>query len=237
MSRDGYLSCASCHLDGDSDGRVWDFTQRGEGLRNTTSLLGRRGTGQGRVHWTANFDEIQDFEHDMRDEFGGRGFMKDAELARRSRSKPLGAPKAGVSDELDALADYVASLDAVEPSPFRNADGSLTDQARAGELLYAELGCGSCHAEPDFTDSASDTLHDVGTIKQTSGAASGEPLTGFDTPTLRGVWATAPYLHDGSAPTLLDVLTTANASESHGDTFRLSASELGDLVAYLQQIE
>jgi cytochrome c peroxidase len=36
MSAEGYLSCATCHLDGRDDGRVWDFTGRGEGLRNTT---------------------------------------------------------------------------------------------------------------------------------------------------------------------------------------------------------
>ena len=29
----GYLSCASCHHDGAHDGRVWDFTAFGEGLR------------------------------------------------------------------------------------------------------------------------------------------------------------------------------------------------------------
>ncbi|HEY2952262.1 MAG TPA: Ig-like domain-containing protein, partial [Verrucomicrobiae bacterium] len=48
MSRHGYLSCASCHLDGEQDGRIWDFTDRGEGLRNTVTLLGRRGTAQGK---------------------------------------------------------------------------------------------------------------------------------------------------------------------------------------------
>ena len=37
--------------------------------------MGRAGTGQGNVHWTANFDEIQDFEHDMRGPFGGTGFL------------------------------------------------------------------------------------------------------------------------------------------------------------------
>ena len=40
MSKDGYISCASCHLDGGDDGQTWDFTERGEGLRSTTSLLG-----------------------------------------------------------------------------------------------------------------------------------------------------------------------------------------------------
>ncbi len=30
MTKDGYISCAACHLDGFEDGRVWDFTDRGE---------------------------------------------------------------------------------------------------------------------------------------------------------------------------------------------------------------
>src|SRR6185436_15909131 len=45
MANEGYVTCVSCHLDGDTDGRTWDFTDRGEGLRNTTTLQGRRGTG------------------------------------------------------------------------------------------------------------------------------------------------------------------------------------------------
>lgn len=53
MASEGYVSCASCHFDGFEDGLVWDFFDRGEGFRNTTSLLGRRGTGHGRVHWSA----------------------------------------------------------------------------------------------------------------------------------------------------------------------------------------
>ena len=49
MSRTSYLSCATCHLDGEGDNLVWDFTQRGEGLRNTIDLTrsGRRRTGPG----------------------------------------------------------------------------------------------------------------------------------------------------------------------------------------------
>src|SRR5690606_13735324 len=97
MSRDKYISCAACHLDGDNDGQVWDFTQVGEGLRNTISLLGRAGMGHGLVHWTANFDEIQDFENDIRHFAGGTGFLSDADFA--ATADPLGAPKAGLSEE------------------------------------------------------------------------------------------------------------------------------------------
>src|SRR5205085_1165159 len=57
MSAEGYLACSTCHLDGNHDGRVWDFSGRGEGLRRTTMLRGRAGTGMGNVHWSANFDE------------------------------------------------------------------------------------------------------------------------------------------------------------------------------------
>ena len=104
MNEDGYISCASCHLDGGHDGRVWDFTDRGEGLRNTTTLIGRRGLGHGNVHWTGNFDEIQDFEHDIRSTFGGDGFLTQAQWQAGTVSDPLGQPKEGLSAELDALA-------------------------------------------------------------------------------------------------------------------------------------
>jgi MYXO-CTERM domain-containing protein len=80
-------------------------------------------------------------------------------------------------------------------------------------------------------------LHDVGTITASTGTHAGEPLLGLDTPTLLGVWSTPPYLHDGSAPTLRDVLTTKNPSGLHGFVSSLSAPELDQLVSYLQQID
>ncbi|MFT5584557.1 MAG: hypothetical protein ACI9VR_002142, partial [Cognaticolwellia sp.] len=52
ITRDGYLACAHCHPDGGDDGQTWDFSDRGEGLRNTTSLLGRAGTEMGPLHWS-----------------------------------------------------------------------------------------------------------------------------------------------------------------------------------------
>ncbi|QJR16029.1 Ig-like domain-containing protein [Usitatibacter palustris] len=237
MNRDKYISCASCHQDGGQDGRVMDFTDRGEGFRNTVALTGRRGTGQGRVHWTANFDEIQDFEHDIRNAFLGTGFMTNAQFNTGTRNTPLGDPKTGVSADLDALAAYVSSLSSVGTSPFRNADGSLTAAAVAGQALFASQGCNSCHSGADFTDSAIGTLHDVGTIKASSGRRLNQALTGFDTPTLKGVWETAPYLHDGSAATLRDVLTTQNTSNRHGNTTSLTSTQLDQIVAYLQQID
>jgi DNA-binding beta-propeller fold protein YncE len=233
MSRDGYLSCASCHLDGGHDGRVWDFTDRGEGLRNTIDLRGRGGMRQGPLHWTGNFDEVQDFEGDIRRHFGGTGFLADADWDEASDS--LGAGKGGRSAALDALAAYVATLDEVPPSPFGGGGapsaGADEDDVAAGAALFVERGCADCHGGAEFTDSAEGVRHDVGTARTASGQRLGGPLDGFDTPTLRGVWATAPYLHNGSAPTLADALV----GEAHvGD---LDGGERDLLVAYLLTLD
>jgi mono/diheme cytochrome c family protein len=237
MDNEGYISCGSCHFEGLDDGRVYDFSNRGEGLRNTVTLLGRGGTKQGRLNWTGTLDEVQDFEHQVRDLFKGRGFLPDEVFHSGTVDQPLGAPKAGLSPELDALAAYVSSLDHVNPSPFRNADGSLTTDALAGKKTFQRLGCGTCHAGLDATDSSRNLLHDVGTITPLSGQRAGQPLLGFDTPTLLGVWETPPYLHDGSAPTLRDVLVTKNHDDLHGYVSSLSPAELDELVAYLQQLD
>lgn len=237
MDNEGYISCGSCHFEGIDDGRVYDFSGRGEGLRNTVTLLGRRGTKQGRLNWAGTLDEVQDFEHQMRDLFKGRGFLTDEVFHAANRDQPLGAPKAGLSPELDALASYVASLDHVNPSPFRNPDGTFTKDALAGKVIFDRLGCDTCHSGPEFTDSSRNLLHDVGTITPLSGKRAGELLLGFDTPTLLGAWETAPYLHDGSAATLRDVLTTKNRDELHGYVSSLSPLELDQLIAYLQQLD
>ena len=210
MSFEGYISCASCHIDGRHDGRVWDFTQRGEGFRNTQDLRGRAGTAHGNLHWTANFDELQDFVIDIVEEFGGLGFLPPGEIPH----PPLGAPNAGRSLELDQLAAYMSSLGrgSLPRSPWRNADGSMSDQALAGASLFGELGCASCHdPQNDYTDSTlgAATLHNVGTLRTTSGFRLGQPLTGISTQTLLGIWDTAPYLHDGSAGQLDEVFRIA----------------------------
>ncbi len=228
LAQEGYISCAACHLDGREDGRVWDFTDRGEGLRNTITLEGRAGMAHGALHWSANFDEVQDFENDIRNAFGGTGLLRDEDWA--THQDPLGEPKAGLSEDLDALAAYVTSLATVPTSPWRAADGALTADGRAGREVFFQVGCAECHAPPLFTDRMT---HDVGTLKRSSGGRRGEALTGIDTPTLLGVFQTPPYLHDGSAATLADTVARA----AHGGGEALSAEQQRLLVAYLEQLD
>lgn len=237
MAQDGYFSCAACHLDGRSDGQVWDFTQLGEGLRNTTGLLGNAGMGRGLVHWTGNFDEIQDFEVPIRNLFGGQGFMDDADYFADGRDHPLGPPKAGFSAELDALAAFVTSLDRDDRSPHRQADGSLTAAGAAGRVLFEQLSCHRCHAGDAYTDSPVGYRHDVGTLTEASGTRLGMELLALDTPSLRGLFASAPYLHDGSAATLFDVIGERNALQAHGETQALNPLQREQLVAFLSQID
>ncbi|MBK8253001.1 MAG: Ig-like domain-containing protein [Polyangiaceae bacterium] len=238
MSRDGYLSCAVCHLEGEHDGRTWDFTDRGEGLRNTTTLAGKRGTGNGPLHWTANFDEVQDFEHDIRNAFKGKGFLPDETFHSDARDEPLGGKKAGLSPELDAISAYLESLEQVPLSPFKNEDGSFTEEAELGKMVFMALQCQECHLGNDMTDSGNGKLHDVGTIWAGSGQRLGGELSGFDTPTLIGSWATAPYLHDGSATTLMDVFNKAEeAGDLHGEIGLLTDDQKRQLEAYLLQLD
>lgn len=241
-SRDNYMACASCHADGGgSDGRTWDFTSKGEGLRNTTDLRGKAGTGQGPVHWSGNFDEIQDFENDIVNAFGGTGLANDG----KPPNPPLGAKNAGRSQDLDDLAAYVSSLDKALRSPFRNRDGTLAAGAVRGKDIFmrSELKCVQCHVPPAFTDSAltpdsADFLfHDVGTLQSSSGQRLGSALTGIDTPSLLGLWASAPYFHDGSASTLKEVLTGRNADDKHGRTSILTTNEIEDLALYLLSLD
>ena len=227
LARDRYMSCASCHSEGYGDGRVWDMSSLGEGLRKTLSLQGHGGK-KARLHWSGNFDEVQDFEQQIRALGGGSGLMPIGSFELNGRNLPLGTPKAGQSDDLDALAVYVNSLNRYAPSPYRNSDRNLTASAKAGESLFASKGCATCHSNADLGGDGL-TRHDIGTLKPASGTVQGKSLTGITTPSLRDAWYTFPYLHDGSAATLEAAIRVHNTNV-------LTDQEVGSLAAYIRQI-
>ena len=137
---------------------------------------------------------------------------------------PLGPPNQGRSYDLDCLALFIDSLPP-PPSP-----GPPSEAALRGQVIFnrADTGCAVCHPLPLYTDLKT---HDVGTV--TADERIGPE---FDTPTLNGLYRTAPYLHDGSAATLHDVLTIANPDDKHGVTSHLTAQEIDDLVAFLEAL-
>ncbi len=233
-----YISCASCHDDAGTDGRVWDFSDAGEGLRNTTDLRTRGGIDHGNVHWSANFDEFHDFENDIREIFDGNGLLDDVDFNDAYGPLDASNPKAGLSTDLDALAAYGASLTVEPASPFRSADGSLTSAGLRGKDVFRDANCAQCHSGTRFSDSPTGVGHDIGTVDADTGGRLGQPLLdgGLDTPTLRGLWLGAPYLHDGSAPTVQAAIR-AHTRDMNTDITALSGAALDDLASYLLQID
>jgi len=233
-----YISCAVCHDEAGHDGRTWDFSDAGEGLRNTIDLRGRAGVGNGNVHWSANFDEIHDFENDIREIFDGTGLLTDEDFAASAAPLDDNTPKAGRSASLDALAAFTSTLTNFGQSPHRTASGTLTPDGLAGRVVFQNSGCVACHSGDHFTDSLAGRTHNIGTVDSDTGGQLGQPLLdgGLDTPTLRGLWNGAPYLHDGAALTVEDAIL-AHTSNVDFDVSSLSSSELGQLADYLLQID
>ena len=113
----------------------------------------------------------------------------------------------------------------------------LSAEAERGKKVFFDqaVGCATCHTGPYYTDSRLAKpylLHDVGT----GGGPTEKMPPEYDTPSLLGIYRSPPYLHDGRAKTLLDVLTTANPDDKHGKTRHLRKEELDDLVAFLKSL-
>jgi cytochrome c peroxidase len=129
-----------------------------------------------------------------------------------------------VRPEADAAAidAYLRSLKPV-PSPHL-VEGKLSPAAERGEKVFEKARCAKCHPAPLYTD------------KKSYGLGTGKDLDKdkkFDTPTLVEVWRTAPYLHDGRAAAMSNVLKECNANDLHGTTSSLTQEETNDLIEYV----
>jgi len=223
LALDQWISCATCHFDGEMDSRTWFFP---DGPRNTTSLLGVVETLP--IHWSGDLDELQDVEITIRDIQAGTGLAEGDDHCEPACDQ--GPPNRGRSKDLDDLAEYMENLE-FPPNPNRLVDGSLDDAAVRGKALFESdaLECAACHPAPLYTDLK---RHDVGTGLSLDERKGSE----FDTPSLRGIYKTAPYLHDGTAETLRDVLTTNNSTNEHGNTTHLTGQQVDDLIAFMRSL-
>lgn len=149
------------------------------------------------------------------------GVRENAEAAVRAGIKHIHFA-VRPEEEADAIDEYLKSLKPI-PSPHL-VDGKLSESAKRGQKIFDEAGCVSCHTGPLHTDLK---LHDVGTGKDLD---KDRP---FDTPTLIEVWRTAPYLCDGQAATIIEVLTKYNPDDKHGMTSNLAEAEVKDLAEYV----
>jgi YVTN family beta-propeller protein len=200
----GWQSCSSCHPgDARTDAVNWDLLNDGIGNLKNARSL-------------LNAHRISPSM--------SMGVRASAEVAVRAGiSHILGIVQ---PDEVPrAIYAYICSLKPV-PSPHL-VDGKRSESARQGEKLFndARVGCATCHSFDLYTDLR---RHEVGTRGRFDA-----PRDRFYTPTLVELWRTAPYLHDGSAATVRDVLTTKNRGDRHGRTSHLTQEQLDDLAEFL----
>jgi YVTN family beta-propeller protein len=200
----GWQSCSTCHPgQGRVDGLNWDLLNDGIGNPKNTKSLLL-------AHKTPPAMSM--------------GVRETAETAVRAGIQHI-LFTVQPEEVPTAMDEYLKSLQPV-PSPLL-VNGRLSSSARRGEKLFKDrqVGCATCHPPGLFTDLQT---YEVGTRGQFD-----KPTDRFDTPTLVEGWRTAPYLHDGSAATMRDVLTTCNPLDRHGKTSHLTPPQIDDLAAYL----
>ncbi len=199
-----WLSCSTCHPDGArADGLNWDLLNDGIGNPKNTKPLLL-------AHKTP----------------------PSMSLAVRANSSVATAAgfryilfREPQGDELQAVKDYLNDLKP-EKSPYLTPDGKLSTKAQKGKAIFesAKTNCSSCHSGPLLTDLK---MYDVGTRGEL------DRKDAFDTPMLIELWRTAPYLHDGAAATLREVLIDHNKKDTHGPTSKLKPEEIDARIEYL----
>ena len=203
-----WQSCASCHPDGRVDGLNWDLLNDGMGNpKQTRSELYNHVTPPTMIT-------------------GIRKDMHACNAAGLIHIQFVTRPE----EDVYCFDAYVEKMKPV-PSPYL-VNGKLSARAQRGEKLFRQAKCADCHTpdkkapggEPLWTDLK---LYDVGV-----GTAT-ETGRKFDTPTLAECWRTAPYLYDGRALTMEEVLTICNPNDKHGETSKLTPEQIKDLAEYV----
>jgi YVTN family beta-propeller protein len=236
LTSNHWVSCTSCHIEGRSDAVTWLFT---EGPRDTPSNAGGM-EHTGFLFRTADRNSVKDYWQTIDVEQGG----------------DYSATAPSQAAQLEALTEYVNHA---IPYPVPPTADAATMALRAeGAQIFRDSHCGNCHTGDYFTDSGAMNptldlagpvvmLHDVGTCVTgvfpdvAHDTINGLPRAAckFDTPTLRGLSDSAPYLHDGSAATIEDAIDAMLAGV-HNDPMgkdvptKLTASAKAALAAYLK---
>lgn len=233
VTKNFWVACASCHLEGRSDAVTWLFKQ---GPRDTPSNAG--GTiGTGFLLRNAGRNRMSQYDETLRVEQGG-----DLDESRPADRKLL-----------DALGAYVDRAIPLPRSPERDLiTGEPSAAAVRGKALFSRYTCDTCHSGPRLTDSGVGNpsldlagpvrLYDVGTCAKQpfpdrdtqAYDKSPRPACEFDTPGLLGIFDTPPYFHDGRARTLEAVID--HFVDQLQLTTRPSATERADLAAYLRSL-
>jgi cytochrome c553 len=152
-SNNAWSSCASCHDDGHSDNVTWIFET---GPRQTIPLEGtfaRDNLQDQRIlNWSGVRGSNTDFNNNARGIQGGTGFATNVNGVDRTALVFNHGPTSGISDSLDAMSEWVATVRA----PIMPAIPAAANTR--GRELFASV-CASCHGGTKWTKSRTAGLY------------------------------------------------------------------------------
>jgi DNA-binding beta-propeller fold protein YncE len=132
FSRHGDFGCNNCHIDGLTDGLVWNLLLDG----NVNTLAFRNVGGTGPFLWGGQLPTLFDFSREV--------------------LRLVGADATG--QEMELLTTYMQSVTA-PPNPYTLPGGKFTPEAERGQEIFFSAatapgggGCGECHSGPLFTN-------------------------------------------------------------------------------------
>jgi YVTN family beta-propeller protein len=217
MSHAGMFSCSTCHFEGREDKLVWIVP---EGMRQTPSLAARL-EGTAPFNWNGDNQVLQNNMIQTIGRLGGLGLDGQA---------------------LEDLEHFMVGSLRDPQNPHVSVAG-LTAEQEEGKKLFNDsvVGCASCHVNGTGVDGEN---HDVGSTSDLEAEIAEfrsemesdvAPSQGkYNTPSLKGLFYTAPYLHDGSAANLMEVLD--KTAKTMGRTDHLTYDQKKALVSYLKTL-
>jgi uncharacterized protein (TIGR03437 family) len=268
MSAAGWGSCSSCHPEGLSDNVVWIFAS---GPRRTVPLHATFAPGdttqQRALNWSAIFDQIEDFEGNIRNVSGGLGMfvqsdgVTQATLPAQFTASLAGNPQLKVRGVggWDAIKAYIQSGIRAPISPASKQDPNVL----AGQQLFIQSKCQSCHGTSQWTTSRvsyapppspgqiQDTeiigqLSKVGTFDPTAlnevRATAAAPLgvDGYNPPPLLSLFAfPQTWFHNGAFTTLDAALSnvTHRTAGTGGNDYLSYGGARTQLIDFLLSID
>ena len=213
------FSCHSCHPDGHVDGLTYDIEADGIGVSPVDNRTLRGILDTAPFKWEGT----------------------NPSLARQcgprlavffTRIQPF------TPEQLSAVDYYITTI-LRPPNRYRPLGALLTEAQRRGQAVFersltsdgrlipVESRCLTCHPPPYYTNRA---RFDVGTRHTYDRQGR------FDAPHLNNIYDSAPYLHNGIAPTLEEIWTVYNPEDRHGVTNDLTKDQLNDLIEYLKTL-
>jgi len=256
----GEYTCASCHYErGQTTGLIWDLGDEGWGSwKNTKYIRGGRYLPPFRHEgFTGHPDEIVGATSSI-DRVCGRdpGFVFRSENFSSDRLEALIAYIRALEFTGSPFRDEAGNLTAAQKRGQKIFDdpkvgclechpGDPTDKralfsdAQTHDVGTGRVGLNGFRSTPGKVYN----LAALNAGVDPYGEEQDIPIIGldlvkeFDTPTLRDIYASATYFHDGSAVLLIDTINnTVNDKDMHGVTSHLTEEQLQDLVEYMKAL-